>query len=130
MNTPRDQKSALVRLRVQARMIDQRRRNLEMFDNLDCTSATFRRGLQVIKSGTKRLPFAAMDSGRTFVHQMTKSVRPKTTPPLNHRRRRRIKVRLRPEPVRKKSVKWHCNDIKGDKKRKKKKEKRVISRVH
>ena len=132
-NVPRDQNSALIRLQVQARTIDQRRRNFEMFDNLDCTSASFRRGLQVIKSGTKRLPFAAMDSGRRFIHQMKSQmksvheihpkVRPQTAAPeRRHRGRRRIKVRLRPEPERKKSVKWLCNDIKGKKKRRKRKQ--------
>ena len=122
-NVPRDQNSALIRLQVQARTIDQRRRNFEMFDNLDCTSASFRRGLQVIKSGSKLLPFAAMDSGRRFVHQMknlNQKVRPNKTA-ARHRGRRRIKVRLRPEPERKQSVKWLCNDIKTKKKRGKRK---------
>jgi hypothetical protein len=125
-NIPTDNESALIRLQAQARMNDERRRNLKIFDELDCTSASFRRGLQVIKSGNKRLPFAVMDSGRRFIHQIKhqQGVSTRRRPSTSHHpTRRRIHVRLRPEPERKPSVRWLCSDIKGAKQKKKKKKK-------
>lgn len=125
-NIPTNKTETLLMLAIESKHTDALNRQLKRLDDeLNCSTAAFRRCLDVMRSGSKALTFASLDAGRLSLHHLSQMaersprlvVRPRappygrpTTAPARHTANL-ARVLRRPAHERKRSVRWFCHEV-------------------